>query len=64
MQLFLLIEVYLEGTAFSSLAWTFHSLAVKGSYQLGIHSAGSKNESYLDREIRRRLWYCCVMNDR
>jgi hypothetical protein len=62
-QLFLLMEIYLEGTTSSSLAWTFHGLTVKGVYQLGIHSTGSKNHSYLEREIRRRLWYSCVMND-
>ncbi|KAK3332833.1 hypothetical protein B0T19DRAFT_457818 [Cercophora scortea] len=36
-QLFLLMEIYLEG---------------------------SKNLSQLDREVRRRLWYWCVINDR
>lgn len=64
MQLFLLMEMYLEGTTSSSLAWTFHGLTVKGAYQMGIHFMGLTNHSYLEREIRRRLWYCCVMNDR
>ncbi|KAK0669234.1 fungal-specific transcription factor domain-containing protein [Cercophora samala] len=63
-QLFLLMVIYLEGTSYSSLAWTFHSLAVKGSYQLGLHVTGCHNLSPLDAEIRRRQWYWCVMNDR
>lgn len=63
-QLFCLMVIYLEGTRYSSLAWTFHGLAVKGAYQLGLHFAGSKNHSPLAREVRRRLWYWCVMNDR
>jgi hypothetical protein len=56
--------IYLEGTPSSSLASTFHSLTVKGCYQLGLHFMGSNNHSHLDQEIRRRLWYLCVMNDR
>ena len=63
-QLFCLMVIYLEGTRYSSLAWTFHGLAVKGGYQLGLHFAGSKNHTPLAREVRRRLWYWCVINDR
>lgn len=63
-QLFLLMEAYLEGTTSSSLAWTLHGLAVKGAYQLGLHVVDSKSMSQTDREVRRRSWYWCVMNDR
>jgi hypothetical protein len=63
-QLFLLMEEYLEGTASSSLAWTLHGQAVKGAYQLGLHLTDSKSMSKIDREVRRRSWYWCVMNDR
>lgn len=63
-QLFLLMEAYLEGTTSASMTWTFHGLAVKGAYQLGLHIVSSKNLSPLDQEVRRRLWYWCVMNDR
>jgi hypothetical protein len=63
-QLFFLMSSYLQGTTHSSLAWTFHGLAVKGAYQLGLHFMGSTNLSHLDREVRRRLWYLCAMNDR
>lgn len=58
------MEMYLEGTAYSSLVWTFHSLAVKGVYQLGLYCRGSKALSPLDAEIQRRLWCVCSMNDR
>ncbi|CAI7590840.1 unnamed protein product [Penicillium discolor] len=64
MQLFLLMEAYLEGTTSSSLAWTLHGLAVKGAYQLGLHVMNLKSISQIDREVRRRSWYWCVMNDR
>ncbi|KAJ5588261.1 hypothetical protein N7537_010939 [Penicillium hordei] len=64
MQLFLLMETYLEGTTSSSLAWTLHGLAVKGAYQLGLHVMNLKSISQTDREVRRRSWYWCVMNDR
>ncbi|KAL3484145.1 fungal-specific transcription factor domain-containing protein [Aspergillus germanicus] len=64
-QLSLLMETYLEGTPSSSMTWTFHGLAVKGAYQLGLHVVdGFKNMPELDQEIRKRLWYWCVMNDR
>lgn len=63
-QLFLLMETYLEGTTSSSLTWSLHGLAVKGAYQLGLHVVGSKGTSQIDREVRRRSWYWCVINDR
>ncbi|KAH2595429.1 hypothetical protein KXW93_001859 [Aspergillus fumigatus] len=60
-QLYLLMEAYLEGTPSSSMTWTFHSLAVKGAYQLGLHVVdGSANLPELDQEIRKRLWYCLL----
>ncbi|CAG8942836.1 unnamed protein product [Penicillium salamii] len=63
-QLFLLMETYLEGTTSSSLTWSLHGLAVKGAYQLGLHVVSSKGTSQIDREVRRRSWYWCVINDR
>ncbi|KAE8382394.1 fungal-specific transcription factor domain-containing protein [Aspergillus bertholletiae] len=64
MQVFLLAVVYLEGTTSSSLVWTFHGMAVKSAYQLGLHSITSADISEIDCEIRRRLWHWCVLNDR
>ncbi|CAI4212770.1 unnamed protein product [Parascedosporium putredinis] len=62
-QLFLLLERYLEGTPYSSLAWTFHSLSVKAAYQLGVHFTGPRHLTRVEREVRRRVWYLCAMND-
>lgn len=58
------METYLEGTTTVSLAWTLHGLAVKGAYQLGLHAMNAKSISQTEREVRRRSWYWCVMNDR
>lgn len=58
------MEAYLEGTTSSSLAWTLHGLAVKGAYQLGLHVSQSNSVSQTDREVGRRSWHWCVMNDR
>ncbi|KAL4751356.1 hypothetical protein BDW72DRAFT_212812 [Aspergillus terricola var. indicus] len=63
-QLFLLMETYLEGTTSSSMTWSVHGLAVKGAYQLGLHIRDYKNASTIDKEMRRRLWYWCIVNDR
>lgn len=58
------METYLEGTTSSSLAWMLYGLAVKGAYQLGLYVMNLKGILQIDREVRRRLWYWCVMNDR
>jgi hypothetical protein len=56
---------YLQGTQKSVEAWTIHGLAVKAAFQLGLHSAeASKRFPPLDREIRKRTWYGCVILDR
>ena len=42
-----------------------HGLAVKGAFQLGLHSsAASSRFSSLDQEFRKRTWYGCVVLDR
>ena len=64
-QLLSLMETYLQGTQRSMQAWTFHGLAVKAALQLGLHSAeASKRLPLLEREMRKRTWYWCVINDR
>ena len=56
---------YLQGTQKSIEAWVVHGLAVKAALQLGLHSSeASKGLSSLDREVRKRVWYGCVVNDR
>lgn len=56
---------YLQGTQKSVETWTVHGLAVKAALQLGLHSVeASERFSPLDREIRKRTWYGCVVLDR
>lgn len=44
--------------------WTFHSLAVKAAVQIGLHSGHAPSKSSpLQYEMRRRTWYCCVIQD-
>ncbi|KAH7304650.1 putative C6 transcription factor [Rhexocercosporidium sp. MPI-PUGE-AT-0058] len=64
-QYLLLTGQYLQGTQRSVEAWTVHGLAVKGAFQLGLHSsAASSRFSSLDQEPRKRTWYACVVLDR
>ena len=64
-QYLLLTAQYLQGTQRSVETWTIHGLAVKGAFQLGLHSpVGSSRFSPLDQEFRKRTWYGCVVLDR
>lgn len=61
----LLMTQYLQGTQKSIKAWSVHGLAVKMAFQLGLHSSeASKEFSPLEREIRKRTWFGCVVLDR
>ena len=65
MQYLLLMGLYLQGTQKSVEAWAVHGLAVKAAFQLGLHSSeASKAFTPLDREIRKRTWFGCVVLDR
>ncbi|KAJ6090666.1 hypothetical protein N7499_003380 [Penicillium canescens] len=64
-QYLLLMGQYLQGTQKSVQAWTVHGLAVKAALQLGLHSKGASQAfSPLEREIRKRTWFGCVVLDR
>jgi hypothetical protein len=64
-QYLLLMGQYLQGTQKSVEAWAVHGLAVKAAFQLGLHSSeASKSFAPLDREIRKRTWFGCVVLDR
>ena len=64
-QFLLLVVQHLQGTRQSLQTWTVHGLAVKAALQLGLHSNEAlKRFSPLDREIRKRTWYACVVLDR
>lgn len=56
---------YLQGTNRSLNAWIIHGHAVKAAYQLGLHSKNALGKFRpLDREIRTRTWYGCIILDR
>ena len=56
---------YLQGTQKSIRAWSVHGLAVKAAFQLGLQSSEASAEfSPLEREVRKRTWYGCVVLDR
>lgn len=64
-QFLLLVGQYLQGTRQSLQTWTIHGLAVKAALQLGLHSSETlKGFPPLDREIRKRTWYGCILLDR
>lgn len=64
-QVMLLMTQYLQGTQRSIKTWAIHGLAVKGAFQLGLHSEQVLQRfGPLEREIRRRVWYGCVVLDR
>lgn len=61
----LLMSQYLQGTHRSTTTWNVHGLAVKAAFQLGLHhTASSNSHSVLEKEIRLRTWYGCVVLDR
>lgn len=56
---------YLQGTEQSVRTWNIHGLAVKVAYQLGVHSKDAlKQYTPLEREVRVRTWYGCMVLDR
>lgn len=61
----LLMSQYLQGTHRSTTTWNIHGLAVKAAFQLGLHTTcSSSHMSLLDREMRLRTWYGCIILDR
>lgn len=49
----------------SITSWTYHALAVKSAFQLGLHSpAYYRNFGVQDAEMRRRLLYSLLIQDR
>ncbi|TLD23143.1 hypothetical protein PspLS_07105 [Pyricularia sp. CBS 133598] len=64
-QFLLLMSQYLQGTDRSTQTWSIHGLAVKAAYHLGLHSQMElRLHTPLEREIRARTWYGCVILDR
>ena len=65
MQYLLLMGQYLQGTQRSVQAWTTLGLAVRTALQLGLQSTEASNGvPPLEREVRIRTFYGCVILDR
>ena len=61
----LLMVQYLQGTRRSVQTWTMHGHAVRAAIQLGLHSSDALEQlETLEREVRIRTWYCCIVLDR
>ncbi|OAP61679.1 hypothetical protein AYL99_03882 [Fonsecaea erecta] len=64
-QYLLIVGQYLQGTQKSVRAWTVHGLAVTAAFQLGLHSPRTNRDfPPLECEIRKRVWFGCVLLDR
>lgn len=63
--LLLLMSHYLQSTRKPNQCWTTHGLAVRIALQLGLHSNQALSRfPPLERELRKRAWYGCVLLDR
>ncbi|KAL2216905.1 fungal-specific transcription factor domain-containing protein [Thermoascus aurantiacus ATCC 26904] len=64
-QYLLILGQYLQGTQKSVQAWNVHGLAITAAFQLGLHSPEA-NQGFppLEREIRKRTWFGCIILDR
>ncbi|TKW51379.1 Activator of stress [Colletotrichum tanaceti] len=61
----LLMSQYLQGSQRSVQTWAIHGLAVKAALELGFHSElALQRLDPLEREIRLRTWYACIVLDR
>ncbi|TDZ53191.1 putative transcriptional regulatory protein [Colletotrichum trifolii] len=64
-QVMLLMSQYLQGSQRSIQTWAIHGVAVKAALELGLHSElALQRNGPLEREVRTRTWYGCVMLDR
>lgn len=64
-QYLLILGQYLQGTQKSVRAWTVHGQAITIAFQLGLHSPKTnKGFPPLEGEIRKRVWFGCVLLDR
>ncbi|KAK1536518.1 uncharacterized protein CCOS01_01838 [Colletotrichum costaricense] len=66
-QLLLLRGVYLHYTQYADRCWNTTGVALRVAQGLGLHSRGdgpTSSKSQLKREMRRRVWHCCLTLDR
>jgi len=63
--LLLLMSHYLQSTRKPVQCWTTHGVAIRIAVQLGLHSTQAlQRYPPLERELRKRAWYGCVLLDR
>lgn len=65
-QLLVLTGVYLQSTQYASRCWSVVGSAIRYAQYLGldVERAGRVFRSQLEQEMRRRVWYNCVILDR
>ncbi|CAC9890749.1 unnamed protein product [Aureobasidium pullulans] len=66
LQMVLLQGVYLQSTTEVSRCWNVIGVAVRMAQSLGLHAEGTQDrkKTELEREMGRRLWWCCIVLDR
>lgn len=66
LQMVLLQGVYLQSTTEVSRCWNVIGVAVRMAQSLGLHAEGTqgRKKTELEREMGRRLWWCCIVLDR
>ncbi|KAL2067531.1 hypothetical protein VTL71DRAFT_1956 [Oculimacula yallundae] len=66
-QLFLLTAIYLHSTPYANRCWDMVGTGIRTAVGLSLYRENSSlhsQESQLDRETRRRIWFCCVVLDK
>lgn len=64
-QALLLVTSYQQQQQMSVRSWTYHALAVKAAFQIGLQCPSSYKElSPFDAELSKRLWYSLINQDR
>ncbi|RGP81151.1 c6 transcription factor [Fusarium longipes] len=65
LQTLLLLSIFQQNSQRSTESWTTHSLAVKASYQLGIHAPSSYDHlTASEKELRSSIWFATINQDR
>lgn len=64
-QSLLLICLFQQNHQRSIASWTYHAMTVRAAYQLGIHAPATYyNHGPQEGEVRKRLWYAIINQDR
>lgn len=64
-QMLLLTGVYLQSAQNANRCWNIIGLAIRVAQGMGLHVERARpRQTQLDREMRRRIWHCCLVLDR